>query len=577
MHKKNSSVSEPEARQVNIDDGDDIITQDIAGEKADIQPKPFYKMPKFIIGVVVAVAVLAAIIAFAVSTSNSDNGEKSTAKSDAIDVVKNDDGKNALKIGSTEISVGMYNCYYSQVVNQYLYYADKGYYTIDTTKDYSQQKTTDSNGNETTWADLFVQDTITQLKRTVALYEAAQKAGLTITDSQQELIDQTLADIKSAAEQENVDLSSYIQTNYGDECTYSILNEVYKQNYLAESYYERLVINTSSTDDEIEKYFASHKDDCTGVDLSYIQINYDSDSTDAEKSAKQCIEKINSQKSLDSKKSELKSLIPDVCSESIENYVSSGYFETEDDAKQYIVNSSDTSLKKTDTTLVSDGVNWLFSSDTAVGACKYFVDKDNSAVLVILKTGKAQILNDTVYSVRHILFKAESDDDSTAVTKKAIKAAENRANSVLSQYESTDKSELSFAILADENSDDEKTISSGSYGVFGGLLGGIKKGEYPSEFDEWVTDSSRKKGDVAKVYVKNSYTGYHLIYFIGSQKEYQFICADALNNEKVTSKMNELVDGAKTIKYQNGMDNTQTAKPETTTAATQSATDNNAN
>lgn len=79
----------------------------------------------------------------------------------------------------------MYNCYYSQVVSQYLYYADKGYYTIDKTKDYSQQKTTDSNGNETTWADLFVQDTITQLKRTVALYEAAQKSGLTITDSQQ--------------------------------------------------------------------------------------------------------------------------------------------------------------------------------------------------------------------------------------------------------------------------------------------------------------------------------------------------------------------------------------------------------
>ena len=85
------------------------------------------------------------------------------------------------------------------------------------------------------------------------------------------------------------------------------------------------------------------------------------------------------------------------------------------------------------------------------------------------------------------------------------------------------------------------------------------------------------EGDVAKVYVKNSYTGYHLIYFIGSQKEYQFICADALNNEKVTSKMNTLVDGAKTIKYQNGMNNTQTAKPESTTAATQSTTNNKAN
>lgn len=577
MQENNNTSPDLEIQQVSVDDGDDIVAQDIAGEKADIQPKPFYKMPKFIIGVVIAVAVIAAIIAFAVSSSNSDNGKKATANSGTAEVVTNDDGKNALKIGNTEISVGMYNCYYSQVVSQYLYYADKGYYTIDTTKDYSQQKTTDSKGNETTWADLFVQDTITQLKRTVALYEAAQKSGLTITDSQQKLIDQTLADIKSAAEQEGVDLSTYIQNNYGEGCTYSVLNEVYKQNYLAESYYERLVIGTSSTDDEIEKYFSSHKDECTGVNLSYIQIGFKSDSTDAENSARQCVEKINSQKSLDAKKSKLKSLIPDVCSESIKNYVSSGYFKTEKDAERYIVNSADTSIKKTDTTLVSDGINWLFSSDTAVGSCKYFVDKDNSVVFVILKTGKAEVLNDTVYSVRHILFKAESESGSNTVTKKAINAAEKRADSVLSQFESTDKTELSFAILADENSDDEKTISSGSYGVFGGLLGGIKKGEYPTEFDEWVTDSSRKKGDVAKVYVKNSYTGYHLIYFVGSQKEYQFICADALNNEKVTSKMNTLVDGAKTIKYQNGMNNTQTAKPESTTAATQSTTNNKAN
>ena len=166
MQENNNNTSPDfEIQQVSVDDGDDIVAQDIVGEKADIQPKPFYKMPKFIIGVVIVVAVLAAIIAFAVSSSNSDNGKKAAANSGTADVVTNDDGKNALKIGNTEISVGMYNCYYSQVVSQYLYYADKGYYTIDKTKDYSQQKTTDSKGNETTWADLFVQDTITQLKR----------------------------------------------------------------------------------------------------------------------------------------------------------------------------------------------------------------------------------------------------------------------------------------------------------------------------------------------------------------------------------------------------------------------------
>lgn len=576
MQRNNNSDAELEVQQVSVDDGDDIVAHDIAGEKADIQPKPFYKMPKFIIGVVVAVAVLAAIIAFAVSSSKSDSMTNTTSPSQS-DIVTGDDGKNALKIGNTEISVGMYNCYYSRVVSQYLYYADMGYYTIDKTKDYSQQETTDSNGNKMTWANLFVQDTITQLKRTVALYEAAVKDGLTITDSQQKLIDKTLSEIKTAAEQEGQDLSTYIQNNYGEGCTYSVLNDVYKKNYLAEAYYEKLVVSTSSTDDEIDKYFSNHKDDCTGVDLSYIQIDYQNDFADAEKTAQKCVDKINSEKSLGSKKSKLKDLIPDACADSIKNYVSAGYFETKKDAQQYIVNSSDTSLKKTDTTLVSEGVDWIFSNDTAVGSCKYFVDKDNSAVLVVLKTSDAEILNDTVYSVRHILFKAQSDDDSDSPTKKDISAAEKRADTVLSQFDSTDKSELSFAVLADENSDDEKSTSSGSYGVYGGLLGGIKKGEYPAEFDEWITDSSRKKGDVGKVFVKNSYTGYHLIYFIGAQKEYRFICEDALNNEKVTSKMNSLVDSEKLIEYQNGMKNTQTAKPESTTNASQSTPDNKAN
>lgn len=77
-----------------------------------------------------------------------------------------------------------------------------------------------------------------------------------------------------------------------------------------------------------------------------------------------------------------------MCSKSIKNYASSGYFKTEKDAERYIVNSADTSLKKTDTTLVSDGINWLFSSDTAVGSCKYFVDKNNSVVFVILKQAR---------------------------------------------------------------------------------------------------------------------------------------------------------------------------------------------
>ena len=96
-------------------------------------------------------------------------------------------GNVAFTVGDTDVSIGMYNYYYTCLVQRDMQYAS--YYGLDTTKDFAEQITTDEDGNEITWADQFVNETVDQLQYITTYYEEAVKAGVTLTDEQKEWID----------------------------------------------------------------------------------------------------------------------------------------------------------------------------------------------------------------------------------------------------------------------------------------------------------------------------------------------------------------------------------------------------
>ena len=114
--------------------------------------------------------------------------------------------------------------------------------------------------------------------------------------------------------------------------------------------------------------------------------------------------------------------------------------------------------------------------------------------------------------VRHILILPEGATIETVTTEEfsdeAWAAGEQKAQEILDQWLSGDKTEDSFATLANENSADTGSNTNG------GLYSGVTEGQMVEAFNDWRFDSSRQVGDYG--IVKTQY-GYHIMYFCGSQ------------------------------------------------------------
>lgn len=118
--------------------------------------------------------------------------------------------------------------------------------------------------------------------------------------------------------------------------------------------------------------------------------------------------------------------------------------------------------------------------------------------------------------VRHILILPEGATTENVTTEtfsdEAWAASEKKAQELLDQWLAGDKTEDSFATLANENSAD------GGSNTNGGLYTDVSQGQMVEAFDDWCFDESRQAGDYG--IVKTQF-GYHIMYFCGSQTLWQ--------------------------------------------------------
>lgn len=149
--------------------------------------------------------------------------------------------------------------------------------------------------------------------------------------------------------------------------------------------------------------------------------------------------------------------------------------------------------------------------------------------------------------VRHILITPESTpvDGSTTgettISDEAWADAEAKAKEILSQYLAGDKTEDSFAALANENSQDPGSNTNG------GLYTGVSQGDTVEAFDAWCFDDGRQVGDTD--IVKTSY-GYHVMLYCGSATVWQAQVKSAILTEKTHNFMEEaLAANPTTIDY----------------------------
>lgn len=475
-------------------------------------------------------------------------------------------GNVALTVGETPVSIGMYNYYYTCITQNYLTYAGYGYYDIDTTKSYDTQMTTDEDGNEISWAQKFENDTVDQIQYITAYYEEATANGVELTQAQKDNISTSLEGLKTTASDNDKSVNDYIAEIYGDYCGYATLEKMLEQCYIAENYYQQKQLEYTVTTEQEQAYFEEHKTEYENVSFAYLQIPYEEGGAQAAlENAKSYISDI---KTVD----DMKKLIPIACKELIDDYVAQGYASTTDECAEMLAENIEVSISAGESGFIQEAIDWLFSENTAVGSCDAFDDADNSLVYLLLKTSEPVADESQVYSVRHILVTPKTDDENaqatadgkTEYTDEQWADAEKKANEILDEYNSTDKTEKDFALLAEKYSDDTESTSKGSSGLYGGLYEGVSLGQMVPSFEEWAIDSSRQFGDVG--IVKSDY-GYHIMFFVENTSKYLYDCKTALRTEME----GEFVDSAE-IKIHNGaMKKVKVAKPTSTdsTAATE--------
>lgn len=528
---------------------------------------------KFIPLAIFLAAVIAVVATLGVRYYTVPNGKEGKYMNPAS-VVATVDGQ--------KISIGMYDYYYASIVSYYEQYASYGYYSLDTTKDYSKQYTTDDDGNKISWQKFFETEALKEVEQITTYYSKALEEGVTLTSAQKKTIDKQISTLKDSASQNDVSLDQYIKANFGTYCSEDTIRIMLEQYYLSANYKGKFKSETKVTDNDVDKYYNDHKNDYKKIEFYYIASPYDATDDNSKNESIKTAEKIMAK--MKDKKSVI-ALVPEVYSSYIDSQVKSSMEQdstlTEKKAREEAVKSYEsnvvTTVSGSDSPFDDKMNTWLFSDDTKVGSKKYYIDESAGYIYIVLKTSKASVEEDETYIVRHILVAPESGSNSSSSTSEKTEytdeqwaAAKKKADSILAKFNKTDKSEYEFAKLAEQYSTDSASTSSGSNDSFGGLYESVTLGQMVPDFEKWSIDDSRKYGDTG--IVKSDY-GYHIMFFINDCPEYQSKIIAQIKSDRLSN----VIDKAEVKVHENAIKKAVDKEKAAKEAAAESATESPSN
>lgn len=528
---------------------------------------------KFIPLAIFLAAVIAVVATFGVRYYTVPNGKEGKYMNPAS-VVATVDGQ--------KISIGMYDYYYASIVSYYEQYASYGYYSLDTTKDYSKQYTTDDDGNKISWQKFFETEALKEVEQITTYYSKALEEGVTLTSAQKKTIEKQISTLKDSASQNDVSLDQYIKANFGTYCSEDTIRIMLEQYYLSANYKGKFKCETKVTDNDVDKYYNDHKNDYKKIEFYYIASPYDATDDNSKNESIKTAEKIMAK--MKDKKSVI-ALVPEVYSSYIDSQVKSSMEKdstlTEKKAREEAIKSYEsnvvTTVSGSDSPFDDKMNTWLFSDDTKVGTKKYYIDEDAKYIYIVLKTSKASVEENETYTVRHILVAPESGSNSSSSTSEKTEytdeqwaAAKKKADSILAKFNKTDKSEYEFAKLAEQYSTDSASTSSGSNDSFGGLYESVTLGQMVPDFEKWSIDDSRKYGDTG--IVKSDY-GYHIMFFINDCPEYQSKIIAQIKSDRLSN----MIDKAEVKVHENAIKKAVEKEKAAKEAAAESATASQSN
>lgn len=443
--------------------------------------------------------------------------------------------QRVIKIGGVgsdqSVSIAEYEYYYMRAYNQVryqaqyyqYYYQTSNGYDLSLTPEEQTQTTKDADGNEITWAEKLHEDTLEIIQLHKAYYNEALKMGLKLTKADEAFIDKQIEDLRdeaksagsnsSSSNSENkvtYSLNAYLRKVYGGSINERFLRKQLKIQVLAQKYLTERT-NEIAKDYDQKDIDTEYKKDTTAYDFATFRA-YTFKTTELTKEDKETDDALKARQA--KANAEVKKNANDFYNAVTNDATFTAKAkELNKDTADYNVDKETkySMLKSTaQSTFSEDAAKWLFDSSTKVGSKKLFSDEENGKYIVVLALSKPH--QEQTVTARHILFQTKDQNSGNDLSEEEIAKKKTQAEDVLKKFNEGDKTEDSFAALANEYNEDTGSSSNG------GLYEHIYPGQMVTEFNDWVFDANRKAGDVELV--ETDY-GYHIIYFVAKDgKDY---------------------------------------------------------
>jgi len=372
-------------------------------------------------------------------------------------------------------------------VNYQNYYSYLGYLGVDTSASLKTQKCTFlSDGG--TWFDYFMDIAKNNVDQVLAFSQAAHDSGMKLEDEDYESIDATMKSLEDSAKQAGYGVDQYVALSVGAGIKAKDVRNCLELSTLATKYVNDYVSKLEYTEEDLEAYYAEHKDEFEGVDYlvfsvasaDFMEKDTDGkpvgDTTEANASAKAYADRLEAAASEEEFLNIIREYTTDVLKE--------------EDAEKYAGSAHSIHVVKAS---MGDVAEWAFSANA--GDTHTEAEDDGTEYTVYYLTAPSYRDETVTRNVRHILFSSDTYKDSTKVEE------------VYAELEAAGFSDEKFAEFVLKYSEDTGSIETE------GKYEDVARGETTNEFNAWLFDESRVEGDTD--IVESASFGWHIMQYLG--------------------------------------------------------------
>lgn len=415
--------------------------------------------------------------------------------------------ETAAQVGDTKYSVSDLSYFYQQAK----YQTNQFYYAYGMTQYIPADTDVQEESSGKTWHDFYLEQALELMKESTALYDEAVKNGWTEANVAEQVKDE-IDSVKSSASTSGYGYGGYLKAMYGKFMTTGSFEDILTRVIIASEYSNSYADGLSYSDDEIDAYYQENKDTLDTFEYSYLYFTpedvptKDADGNDIERTEDETANLKADALAAAKEKADNVLLDLDRGATPADLIAHGG-----DDLNSSADHESSLGSALTSSAFFEE-LCGMADGETAL------VENGESGYYALILHSRTLVQDPTV-DTRHILINAEAstdaDGNAAPPTDEAWAEAKEEAEKVLAEYNAGDKTEESFAKLADQYSDD------GGSNTNGGLYEGVYPGQFVTEYNDWLYGGdARSAGDVELIQHPNdgstqNYYGYHIAYYVG--------------------------------------------------------------